>query len=94
MVSAQVPNAPVYGPTHAPMKCFDIFIGSASIRSRSNPPMGRLELVDRLLHHACGVHVDLVLLDVAAHGRDFGHTWHGIELVPDEPVLQAAEIAE
>ena len=41
---------------------------------------------------AVGVHVDLVLLDVAAHGRDFGHARDGIELVADEPVLQAAEI--
>ena len=49
---------------------------------------------DRVLTKAVGVHVDLVLLDVAAHGRDFGHAWHGIELVTDEPVLQAAEIAK
>ena len=36
------------------------------------------------------IDVDLILLDVAADGRDFGHAWDGIELVADEPVLQAS----
>ena len=40
------------------------------------------------------VDVDLVLLDRAADRRDFGHARHGVELVPDEPVLEAAEFAE
>ena len=36
-----------------------------------------------------GIDVDLVLLDVAADGRDFGDAGHGVELIADEPVLQA-----
>ena len=43
---------------------------------------------------AVRIDVDLVLLDVAADRRHFGDARHGVELVADEPVLQAAEIAQ
>ena len=43
---------------------------------------------------AIRVHVNLILLDLAANARDLGNAGHGIELVPDEPVLQRAQLAQ
>ena len=40
------------------------------------------------------VDVDLVLLDMTADRRDFGDARHGVQLITDEPVLQAAQVAQ
>ena len=40
------------------------------------------------------VHFHLVLLNHAAERRDFGNTRHGLQLVFQEPVLQAAQLTE
>src|SRR6185503_4963722 len=40
------------------------------------------------------IEIDLVLLDGSADGCHLGHTGDGIQLVPDEPVLQASQLAE
>ena len=36
----------------------------------------------------------MILLDEAADRRDFGHARDGIELIANEPVLQAAQVAQ
>src|SRR5262245_53445296 len=41
-----------------------------------------------------GIDVDLILLNVAAYGCDFGDAGNSIELITNEPVLDAAKIAE
>ena len=41
-----------------------------------------------------GIDVDLVLLDVAADRGHLRHARHRVELIADEPVLQAAQFAE
>ncbi len=41
-----------------------------------------------------GIDVDLVLLDMAADRGDLGDAWDGVELVPDEPVLETPQVAQ
>jgi hypothetical protein len=41
-----------------------------------------------------GIDVDLVLLDRSADGRHFRDAGHGVELIPDEPVLEAPQVAK
>ena len=43
---------------------------------------------------AVRIDVDLVLPDVTSNGGDFGNAGNGVELIADEPVLKAPQIAE
>ena len=47
--------------------------------------------VDRT--QAVRIDIDLVLLDVATDRRDLSHPWHRVELIPNEPVLDRAQLA-
>ncbi len=43
---------------------------------------------------AIGIEVDLVLTDLAADAGDLSHARHGVELIPNEPVLNGPQVAQ
>src|ERR1700738_5361314 len=41
-----------------------------------------------------GIQSDLVLTDKTADRRDFRHPWNRLDLIPEKPILEAAQIGE
>ena len=56
--------------------------------------VGDAGLADAVSRHSLGIEHDLVLADHAADRGDFGHAGNGLQFKAQEPILQAAQLAQ